>query len=407
MQDPQQRCHRGTRNFETAGIIGKGSYSTVYRAIHYETSARIAVKNISKRDLDSEDYQHVYMEQKFHRSLRHPNIVSLFGYEEDEENLWLIMELVEGSTLLDVINTSAGISEDQARILFVQLLSAVNYIHTEKSAIHRDIKLENIMISTKNEVKLIDFGFCNQGQGLYETFCGSYPYAAPELLAGAMYSQAVDIWSCGVVLYSMICANLPFNDENVGILIEKIKSSEPIYPSSMSHGVKDLLKRMLEKNPTKRIDLKDIINHPWVNKTYRRSMGAPCDEKMFTDIVGWQMRQLGRNPNVDTEANTDDAITYRILMNEASKISKPVYERNPITESQILPEFTPMGAPQRRRQFGQKTSATSSQAGYVPLKLLLPTTKWSSRNVTKHMPLACETEVGSRSMQLPGYTFKF
>lgn len=155
--------------------------------------------------------------------------------------------------------------EDEARRIFQQIISAIEYAHLHKLA-HRDLKPENLLFDEDNNIKMIDFGLANymkDGASL-TTSCGSPNYAAPEVIAGLSYGGPdVDIWSIGIILYAMVVGQLPFDDDQMSVLFAKIKEGKYFLPNHISKEVRDLINRMLQPNPVKRIKLAEIQQHKW------------------------------------------------------------------------------------------------------------------------------------------------
>lgn len=298
--------------------IGSGSCSAVYSAVHLETGMQVAIKQILKNRISSdEELEYIRNEVNIHKELSHPNIVSWYGCMEDEEAIYLIMELAAGQTLLSMINMSGGLHAIAAQQQFVELMSAVRYLHEEKGVVHRDIKLDNLLYDHEGRVKLVDFGLGNRGSQCYRTQCGTYPYAAPEVFGDDNYTDAIDIWSCGIVLYAMITGRLPFESPNFADLIHKIRTEEPEYPLIIPDTAVDLIKRMLMKDPKERITLKEIATHPWVTESLNCNVfgfsykNVDCSSVMHE--VRCRMRQLGRNDMVNPDDESSDAMLFRII----------------------------------------------------------------------------------------------
>jgi serine/threonine protein kinase len=162
------------------------------------------------------------------------------------------------------------LSEDQARRYFAQLLSVLEYLHCAKKVAHRDLKCENILLDRYNNIRVIDFGLSNQFSDecpQLKSACGSPPYAAPEMVKGQPYAQDADIWSAGIVLYAIVSAKLPFFDDNIQRLFQKIVHQPAMYPAFMSSQLTDLLDRLLCKDPENRISLDMIKSHTWFSQT--------------------------------------------------------------------------------------------------------------------------------------------
>jgi serine/threonine protein kinase len=238
---------------------GDGSFGTVYSALN-ESGRPVAIKLFTQSDDDAS----VRAEIGIHSQLHHPFIARVFGEVQSADGSALVMERVAGPHLLDHLSKSGPLPEGDARALFVQIVSAVHYLHTVKRIIHGDIKLENILLTKENSVRLIDFGLARANNGPRRVEGISYPYASPEAILGMACTEAIDIWSLGVVLYAMVCGELPFGCEMSGSLVDAILEEKPSYPVAVSETLKDLIERMLEKDADDRIDIERVKSHPWV-----------------------------------------------------------------------------------------------------------------------------------------------
>jgi len=240
----------------------KGS---VKLAVHKETKQQVAVKSLRKDLMKPEEIDRARREINIMQQLtklNNPYIIKLLGFEETSTHFNLLVEYLSGGELVSLILETKGLSEPHAQKLFNQLVSAINTCH-QNSVVHRDIKLQNIMLDEQGNVRLIDFGLSNFVEvGRYRnTFCGTPAYAPPEILLGTLYKgPEVDVWSLGVVLYSMLTSEFPFT--TIGeILKGKFKE-----PPNFSAECLDLLKRMLTVKKESRITLPEVMNHPWVKR---------------------------------------------------------------------------------------------------------------------------------------------
>ncbi|KPP74318.1 MAP/microtubule affinity-regulating kinase 3-like [Scleropages formosus] len=199
--------------------------------------------------------------------LNHPNIVKLFEVIETEKTLYLVMEYASGGEVFDYLVAHGRMKEKEARAKFRQIVSAVQYCH-QKHIVHRDLKAENLLLDADMNIKIADFGFSNEftlGNKL-DTFCGSPPYAAPELFQGKKYDgPEVDVWSLGVILYTLVSGSLPFDGQNLKELRERVLRGKYRIPFYMSTDCENLLKRFLVLNPTKRGTLEQIMKDRWIN----------------------------------------------------------------------------------------------------------------------------------------------
>jgi serine/threonine protein kinase len=249
--------------------IGKGSYGKVKLATQLSTNEKLALKFISRASIKKPTHwTRIRREINLLRAMHHPHIVKLYDYKDNGSDILLMMEYISGGDLFDRIvhHRDQRFSEKEARPLFRQIISAVDYCHQNR-IIHRDLKPENLMVDDRNQIKLIDFGFANiySPRGYLETNCGSPLYASPEIVQGVKYvGPEVDIWSLGVILFAMLTGTLPFEDEQLKGLYAKICSGNYQAPSYLSPEARDLLKIMLTVDPKQRATMKDIKFSAWV-----------------------------------------------------------------------------------------------------------------------------------------------
>jgi serine/threonine protein kinase len=257
--------------------MGQGGFAIVRMAIHEDTQNVYACKVVPKKRL-------VYfgIEDQFHReidilcALRHPGICPLVDCLFDSINCYLIMELCPGGNLRRRIIEMHLIPEPDAKETFRQIIEALGYVHSQGIA-HRDIKPENILISHDGHVRLIDFGLsAYQSAGtLLSSQVGSPMYISPETALGKHYDGfKSDIWSCGVLLYTMLRGQPPWTVQNMKLLIDQISRADYYLPDSISSDAKDLLRRILKPNPDERLTITEIISHPWLRET---SVASHCE----------------------------------------------------------------------------------------------------------------------------------
>jgi serine/threonine protein kinase len=237
----------------------------VQLAVHKDTKQQVAVKSLRKDLMKPEELDRARREIEIMQQLtklNNPYIIKLLGYEETPTHLNLLVEYLSGGELVTLILENKGLKEPHAQRLFKQLVCAINACH-QSSVVHRDIKLQNIMLDEQGNVRLIDFGLSNfvEVGRFRNTFCGTPAYAPPEILLGTQYKgPEVDVWSLGVVLYSMLTAEFPFTT------IAEILKGKFKEPTTCSSECLDLLKRMLTVKKEARITLPEVMNHPWVLK---------------------------------------------------------------------------------------------------------------------------------------------
>ncbi|XP_061200438.1 serine/threonine-protein kinase MARK2 isoform X5 [Neopsephotus bourkii] len=261
----EEQPHIG--NYRLLKTIGKGNFAKVKLARHVLTGKEVAVKIIDKTQLNSSSLQKLFREVRIMKVLNHPNIVKLFEVIETEKTLYLVMEYASGGEVFDYLVAHGRMKEKEARAKFRQIVSAVQYCH-QKFIVHRDLKAENLLLDADMNIKIADFGFSNEftfGNKL-DTFCGSPPYAAPELFQGKKYDgPEVDVWSLGVILYTLVSGSLPFDGQNLKELRERVLRGKYRIPFYMSTDCENLLKKFLILNPTKRGTLEQIMKDRWMN----------------------------------------------------------------------------------------------------------------------------------------------
>ena len=247
--------------------IGMGTFSKVTRAVHILTEQVVAVKILEKEKIEDDiDVERIIREIEILKNINHPNIAQMYETYSTVHNIYLMMEYVEGGDLFDYINIKSYLSEQKACYFFRQLIGVIEYLNTMGIS-HRDIKPENILLDkNKKNIKVIDFGLSNYcpGKNLLHSSCGSPCYASPEMLSGKPYQGiTTDIWSSGIVLYSMLVGSLPFDEQELQKLYEQIKIGKFYLPSTLSLEAIDFMKKILVVDPKKRMGLKEIKNHVW------------------------------------------------------------------------------------------------------------------------------------------------
>ena len=248
-------------------LLGKGGFAKCYEFINQETDHSSAAKIIPKKSLvKSRAKQKLISEIKIHKSLHHPNIVAFEHYFEDSENVYLLIEICLNQTLNELLKRRKKLTELEVQCYAIQIIKALKYLHNHR-VIHRDLKLGNLFISDKMEIKVGDFGLATKLEFDGErkrTVCGTPNYIAPEILEGKTgHSYEVDIWSLGVIMYTLIIGKPPFETNNVKETYKRIKMGNYSFPENavISEPAKDLIQSILTLDPHKRPKLDEILNH--------------------------------------------------------------------------------------------------------------------------------------------------
>ncbi|KAI9247178.1 kinase-like domain-containing protein [Phascolomyces articulosus] len=307
--------------------IGTGSFGKVKLAVHGITGQKVALKIINKKKIASMDLGgRVKREIQYLKLLRHPHIIKLYEVIATPTDIIMVIEYA-GGELFNYIVEKGRMSEDDARRFFQQIICAVEYCHRHK-IVHRDLKPENLLLDANNNVKIADFGLSNimtDGDFL-KTSCGSPNYAAPEVISGRLYAgPEVDVWSCGVILYVMLCGRLPFDDEYIPTLFKKINGGIYTMPSFLSPETKYLLTSMLVVDPMKRITIQEIRQNPWFNTNLpeylcplphtEQELCHPVDDRIVQELshkMGYPDSKI--HHALDAPGNNQFKVAYQLVI---------------------------------------------------------------------------------------------
>lgn len=270
-QGAQSRPAQGGRPlqvgfYEIIRTLGKGNFAVVKLARHKVTKTLVAIKIIDKTRLNPSNLEKIYREVQIMKLLNHPHIIKLYQVMETKDMLYIVTEYAKNGEMFDHLTSNGRMSEVEARKKFWQILTAVDYCHRHH-IVHRDLKTENLLLDANMNIKLADFGFGNfyiAGEPL-STWCGSPPYAAPEVFEGKEYEgPQLDIWSLGVVLYVLVCGSLPFDGPSLPTLRQRVTEGRFRIPFFMSQDCENLIRKMLVVDPARRITVAQIKQHRWM-----------------------------------------------------------------------------------------------------------------------------------------------
>jgi calcium-dependent protein kinase len=281
--------------YEFKEELGVGSYGRVVLGVKKSTREKRAIKIVNKLSIKNEEIRKkITTEVEIQRRLDHPNIVRVFEFYEDEFNLYIVMELCTGGELLDSIARIGCLSENQASLCMKQIFSAVSYLHSLR-IVHRDLKLENMLVEKQNSshFKIADFGIATELQGgkSLSLLIGTINYIAPEVIH-RKYKETCDLWSCGVIMYILLSGSLPFQAGSKRRTLDLIVKGEFFLSGNgwdqVSEDAKELITRLLEVNPKKRITAKDAMGHRWIVEARAPNVRASLIQTTANNIVDFR-----------------------------------------------------------------------------------------------------------------------
>ncbi|XP_057539308.1 SNF1-related protein kinase catalytic subunit alpha KIN10-like [Amaranthus tricolor] len=322
------------QNYILGKTLGIGSFGKVKIAVHKLTGHKVAIKILNRKKIKNMEMEEkVRREIKILRLFMHPHIIRLYEVIETPSDICMVIEYVKCGELFDYIVEKGRLQEDEARKFFQQIISGVEYFH-RNMVVHRDLKPENLLLDSNYNVKIADFGLSNvmRDGHFLKTSCGSPNYAAPEVISGKLYAgPEVDVWSCGVILYALLCGTLPFDDENIPNLFKKIKGGIYTLPSHLSPGARDLIPRMLVVDPMKRITIPEIRQHTWFQAHLPRYLAVPppdtaqqakkIDEEVLQEVVrmGFDKNQLIES--LYNRVQNEGTVAYYLLIDNRFRSS--------------------------------------------------------------------------------------
>mmetsp|Transcript_43453 Transcript_43453/g.87605 ORF Transcript_43453/g.87605 Transcript_43453/m.87605 type:complete len:507 (+) Transcript_43453:123-1643(+) len=315
--------------YKVGSTLGVGTFGKVKMAEHLLTGQKVAIKIINKRKMEQMNmHEKIRREINILQFLKHPHVIRLYELLDTPSDIFMVMEYVPGGELFDHIVHKLRLREDEARRFFQQILSGVEYCH-HCMVTHRDLKPENLLLDSNLHVKIADFGLSNMMRdGEYlKTSCGSPNYASPEVVSGKAYvGPEVDVWSCGVVLYALLCGSLPFDDENVPNLFRKIKHGNFTLPGHLSSEAKDLIVQMLVVDPTRRITFAQIRKHQWFQRDLPEYLSGilrnpQLEKRNYNPDIIKEIEDLGMTIEDAANLKPDEQVAYHLIADRASKQS--------------------------------------------------------------------------------------
>ena len=371
-------------SYRLGRTLGIGSFGKVKVAEHVISGQKVAIKILNRMKIKAMDMEEkVRRETKILRLFRHPHIIKLYEVIETAENIYLVMEFVQSGELFDYIVERGRLMEDEARRFFQQLVSGIEYCH-RNMVTHRDLKPENLLLDSKFNIKVADFGLSNvmRDGHFLKTSCGSPNYAAPEVISGKLYAgPEVDIWSIGVILYALLCGSLPFDDENIPNLFKKIKSGIYVFPNYLSPHVKDLIHRMLIVDPQRRITIPEIRQHAWFAYNLPRYLALTRHQTLgwngkFDAEILREVLQLGFSQDflfnsLRHSLQNEATVTYFLMLDNRQQPGSG-YLGLPAEMSEIMP----LGVPLLSSAGPQMTRRPSAAEAAIMEQRLIAQRRW-------------------------------
>jgi aurora kinase len=256
-------------DFDIGRPLGRGKFGNVYLAREKKSGYVVALKVLFKNQLQQSNVEHqLRREIEIQSHLRHPNILRLYGYFYDDSRVYLILEYAAKGELYKELQKCVRFDEQRTATYIASLANALVYCHS-KHVIHRDIKPENLLQGLHGELKIADFGWSvHAPNSRRKTLCGTLDYLPPEMVEGSMHDNCVDVWSLGVLCYEFLYGNPPFEAAGHSETYKRILRVDLRFPQepAISDDAKDLIRSLLVKNPVERMNLSQVIHHPWIVK---------------------------------------------------------------------------------------------------------------------------------------------
>ena len=309
-------------DYDMGETLGTGSFGRVKIAKDKKTGEYVAMKIMKKAEiLKSKQADHISNEIKILSMIDHPFVITFGGFTQDDRNLYLALELINGGELFTYLRGVGRFPVDQARVYIAQIVLIFDYLHN-KNIIYRDLKPENILIHKSGYLKLTDFGFAKIVEVRTYTLCGTPEYLAPEIILNKGHGKPVDWWTCGILLYEMIAGIDPFSDDDPMMVYQKILKGKIKFPSGFDSNAKSLIKHLLDSDLTKRYGnlkngVKDITGHRFFknlewDKLLKKELPPPYVPKVKSndDISNFSAYPDSDNPAPQIKKDEDPFLDW-------------------------------------------------------------------------------------------------
>lgn len=386
--------------FKLIKQIGKGSFSSVWLGKCLVTNKNVAIKIIPKSILKKAEYacSLIKKEVRIHKQLFHENIASFYKILENETHNFIMIEYIKGNNLYNVANSMRKngfpLIESDIRKYFIQLLSAVNYLHNELHIVHRDLKLDNVMIDVNDDAKLIDFGFSSfiDDHDELKQPRGSPRYAAPEIFLKLESTTSVDMWALGIILYYCFTGYFPFDsDKSTSELASKILFGKLEFTDNMDHNVRSLLRGLLRKNPTKRMTCLEALQHPWIinfnnncecenNESEQNSFeNYKSNSQTIENLQDVQVKEnqnFSKKEKISKSKSTDSPYSNVSTPSKESTFSiQNKYSQSPLQNKKIKTSKSTFSPPNLTQPSNHRRTKTKKTINTLPLSTQSKTSK--------------------------------
>lgn len=277
-----QKKEWSLKNFDIGKPLGRGKFGSVYLARERESKFIVALKVLFKSQLVKSNVEHqLRREIEIQSHLRHPHILRLYGYFHDQTRVYLILEYAPRGEMFKELMKQGRFSEELTATYIAELADALKYCHSKK-VIHRDIKPENLLMGLRGELKIADFGWSvHAPSSKRQTLCGTLDYLPPEMVEGKNHDEGVDLWTLGILCYEFLVGKPPFESQSNQDTYKRITQLQYTFPPYVSGGAKDLIRKLLQRNPRHRLPLDDVMSHEWIKTNAKVHKFGPDGRPLY------------------------------------------------------------------------------------------------------------------------------
>lgn len=256
-------------DFELGKPLGRGKFGELWLAREKKSNYIVAIKLVRKKNIQNlQHIRQIRREIEIHERIKHENILRMYGYFHDAENIYMILEYAGNGEFFQILQNEKRFTEKKAAVYILQVCKALKYLQTF-NIIHRDLKPENLLLGCDNKVKIADFGWAVKNvDKKRKTYCGTFEYLAPEIILKKNYDTGVDMWCLGILCYEFLVGSTPFESKTKSgrEMYEKMKMLSYSFPVFLSEDAKDFIRCLLKSDADKRMNIEDVLTHRWLLK---------------------------------------------------------------------------------------------------------------------------------------------